>query len=42
MNAEASQLGDAPDTQAGVNAGVIIGRNVVIAEPIHVAVGFDL
>ncbi len=39
LNAGPSQLGDAPEESSGINAGVIIGRNVVIAEPIHVAVG---
>ena len=39
MNAGPSQLGDAPTESSGLDAGVIIGRNVVIAEPIHVAVG---
>ena len=40
MNAEASQLtDDVPDEPSGINAGVIIGRSVVIAEPIHVAIG---
>jgi len=39
LNAGPSQLGDAPTDPAGIDAGVIIGRNVVIAEPIHVAVG---
>lgn len=28
-----------PTEPSGINSGVIIGRNVVIAEPIHVAVG---
>ena len=39
LNAGPSQLGDAPTETSGIHAGVIIGRNVVIAEPIHVAVG---
>ncbi len=39
LNAGPSQLGDAPTESSGIDAGVIIGRNVVIAEPIHVAVG---
>jgi len=39
LNAGPSQLGDTPTESSGIDAGVIIGRNVVIAEPIHVAVG---
>ena len=39
LNAGPSQLDEAPEEASGIDAGVIIGRNVVIAEPIHVAVG---
>ena len=39
LNAGPSELGVPPEETSGINAGVIIGRNVVIAEPIHIAVG---
>jgi len=40
LNAGPSTLDDVDPTEpSGIDAGVIIGRNVVIAEPIHVAVG---